>query len=200
MSLFLLRVGISVVARADVLPVDTLMGKLREVAGEEVAGCIERVDLESLHQPPGGDHASSIGKNVEVFGTAYANLAKLVEQEEETIAVERRVVQDQGAGSSSPQRSVVQGTGSSSGGSWRFMLQSCWRHMLQSCRSCSTVAGNASSGGGAGISVAPVSTVLPAGKRSFETDMVLATRQRGQSAPECAWVRIKNRHAWETFK
>lgn len=89
------------VARADPLPVDTLMGKLREVAGEEVAGCIERIDFESLPQPPGGDQASNIGTKVEVFGNAYANLAKLVEQEEETIAVETRVVQDPRAGAGS---------------------------------------------------------------------------------------------------
>lgn len=46
-SLWLLRVGIFVVSRADVLPVDDMMGKLREVAGEEATGIIGEVDLKA---------------------------------------------------------------------------------------------------------------------------------------------------------
>lgn len=77
-SLFLLRVRISVVDRANTLLVDTSMGKLREVVELEAAGCIEKVDLESLQQAPGGDDISSTGAKVEVFDTAYANSAKLL--------------------------------------------------------------------------------------------------------------------------
>lgn len=185
-SLWLLRVGISVVTRADVLPIDDVMGKLREVAGQEAAGCIESLDSESW-KVDGGDLASSVGAKTEVFGTAYAELVRFVLQEEEKIASDERVIQDPAAGAMS-------------GASSPSPVPSRWRRCMQLFGGCSQISGNSASGRGSGSSAAPVSTVRSAGRHSFETDMVLASRQRGQDAPECAWVRNNNVDAWKNFK
>lgn len=55
-------------------------------------------------------------------------------------------------------------------------------------------------GGVPAAPVAPVSTVAPAGERSFEKYMVLASRQRGTEAPEWAWVRRVNNDKWRKFQ
>lgn len=77
--------GISVVARADILPVDGMLGKLREVAGEEAAAWIEAVDLTSVDARNAGLSAEA-EKQVQVFGQAYDNLVAFVTKEEENIA------------------------------------------------------------------------------------------------------------------
>lgn len=82
-----MRVGISVAARADILPVDDVMGKLREVAGEEAAAYIDALDLGSLQE--GQSLADIVQENVAVFSKAYAELVKFVEKQEDKMVVEK---------------------------------------------------------------------------------------------------------------
>ncbi|CAM9117018.1 unnamed protein product [Ectocarpus sp. 4 AP-2014] len=185
-SLWLLRVGMSVVTRADVLPVNDMMGKLREVAGEEAVGCIESLDLESW-KINGGDLASNVGEKTGVFGTAYADLVKFVLQEEEKIASDTRLIQD-------PVADAMSGV------SDPVPVASRWCRFMQLFCGCSQISGNNASGRASGTSAVPSSTVRSAGRHSFETDMVLASRQRGPHAPECAWVRNDNLNAWKSFE
>lgn len=153
MSLWLLRVGVSVVARADILPVDDVLGKLREVAGEEAAACIEAIDLKSL-DARNGELSSKAGKQVEIFGQAYAEFKEFVNEKEKKIA------------DSTSQVGV------------RVM---------------------AGAGMPAGLA-APVSTVALSSVRSFEKDMVLASRQKYCDEPEWAWVRRVNEDKWKKFE
>lgn len=68
-SLWLLRVSVSVVARADLLPVDDLLEKLREVGGEEIAAQIKALDLKSTF---GSEEVlgPNVERQMEVFGKA----------------------------------------------------------------------------------------------------------------------------------
>lgn len=73
----------SVVVRADILPVDSLLEKLRELAGEEISAQIEGIDLSDLGDFGVGDGiANAIDDRVKVFGKAYATLQDFVEAEE----------------------------------------------------------------------------------------------------------------------
>ncbi|CAM9778558.1 unnamed protein product, partial [Pylaiella littoralis] len=81
-SLWLLPVGISVVTRADILPVDGVMETLEEVAGEEAAGILGEIDLGG-RRPSGQDLVDKVNGQEQVFGTAYAELAKWVQQKED---------------------------------------------------------------------------------------------------------------------
>lgn len=63
-----------------------MLGKLREVAGEEAAAYIEAIDLKSVDARNAGISAKA-DKQVAVFGQAYADLVAFVTKEEETIAV-----------------------------------------------------------------------------------------------------------------
>lgn len=101
MSLWLVRAGVSVIARADVLPVDDMMGKLREVAGEEAAAYIEAFDAKSF-QGGGQSLTEHVQENVELFSEAYAELVKFVEEEEKKIIISKRKVDPVGAGTASP--------------------------------------------------------------------------------------------------
>lgn len=94
MSLWLLRIGVSVVARSDILPVDGMLAELREVAGEEAAAWIEAVDLKS-DDPRNTDLCAKAGEGQEVFGQAYDYLVVFVKEEEEKIA---RAASQSGAG------------------------------------------------------------------------------------------------------
>lgn len=163
-SLWLLRVGVSVVARAEILPVDNLMGKLREVAGEETAAYIEAIDVKSFEARNGG-LSSKVVKQKEVFDGAYTDLATFVLEQEKNIVVTSREL---GAGDTA------------------------------------TLGGGATSENAAigvpAASTAPVSTVSPTGKRSFEREMVLKSRQRGNDPPQWAWVRGVNLEKWQRFE
>ena len=141
-------------ARADILQVDDMIGKLREVAGEEAARYIEAIDLQTFDARDGA-LSSKIVKQKEVFGQAYTDLATFVEEQEKSIVVTAREL---GAGEI------------------------------------------ATLGGGEAASRAPMSIVAPAGRRSFENDMVLESRQRGTDAPEWAWVRRVNLEKWQMFE
>ena len=163
-SLWLVRVGVSVVARADILPVDDMIGKLREVAGEEAARYIEAIDLQTFQARDGGLSSRAI-KQKEVFGRAYADLVTFAEEQEKNIVVATREL---GAG-----ETATLGGGATSG---------------------------KVDGGTPAASRAPMSTVAPAGGRSFESDMVLESRQRGTDAPEWAWVRRVNVAKWQKFE
>lgn len=152
-SLWLLRVGVSVVARADILPVDDVLGKLREVAGEEGAAYIEAIDLNSLDARNRGLSLKA-EQQVEVFGQAYRDFVAFVSEEEEKIVATAREV---GAGG---------------------------------------IAG----GGVPAASAAPIATVALARRRSYETDMVLASRQKYCDEPQWAWVRRVNVTKWKDFE
>lgn len=93
--MWLVRVGVSVIARADVLPVDSMMGKLREVAGEEAASYIEALDVNRL-QEGGHSLTESVEEKVELFSEAYAELVKFVEEEEKKIIISKRNVDPPG--------------------------------------------------------------------------------------------------------
>lgn len=86
MSLWLLRIGVSVVARTDILPVDGMLAELRVMAGEEVAAWIEAIDLKS-------DDGLNVGlsanaeKQVQIYGKAYSDLVAFVTDQEEKIAI-----------------------------------------------------------------------------------------------------------------
>ena len=163
-SLWLLRVGLSVVARADILPVDDVIGALREVAGEEATAYIEAIDLGSFEARHGGLSSKAV-KQKEVFDEAYSELVTFVQEQESGIAVTSREL---GAGD----------TATLGGG----------------------VASDNPVIGLPAASTAPVSTVAPAGKRSFENDMVLESRQRGTDPPQWAWVRRVNLEKWQRFE
>lgn len=85
MSLWLVRVGVSIFARADILPVDGVLGTLRDLAEEEAAAFIEAIDLNRVDARSGGLSAKA-QEQVEVFGQAYADLVAFVAKEEEKIA------------------------------------------------------------------------------------------------------------------
>lgn len=172
--------------RADVLPVDEMMGKLREVAGEEAAGCVKNLDSESW-KVDGGDLASSVGDKTEVFGAAYAELVKLVVQEEEKIAGNTRVIQ-------TPEVDALPRVSSPG------PVPSRRSQFLLCFGTCSQISCTKSLGVGLGTPAAPVSTVCSAGKPSFDTDMEFAVRQRGQNVPEYAWVRKDNLAAWTNYE
>lgn len=89
--LWLVRVGVSVVTRADVLPVDDLPGVLREVAGVEIAATIDALDLTSF-KASGSGIAANFKDWVEMFEGAYQELAKFVEEEEKKIMETRTAV------------------------------------------------------------------------------------------------------------
>ena len=164
MSLWLVRVGVSAVTRADILPVEDIIDMLREVAGEEAAAYIEAVDLASVEARNGG-LSSRVVKQKEVFDQAYTDLASFVEEQEKSIVVTARELGVGGTATSSKD-----GT-----------------------------SGNAA-GGCPAASTAPISTVASAGKRSFEGDMVLESRQRGADPPQWAWVRRVNVEKWRRFE
>ncbi|CAN0201907.1 unnamed protein product [Scytosiphon promiscuus] len=149
-ALWLLRVGVSVVARADIVPVDAVIDELRGIVGENAAAYIEAIDLNSVQARNGGISAKA-EEQKEVFGQAYADLAKFVAEQEECIVGNTR---DLGAGEAA------------------------------------TVGGGATSANAAG----------GAGKQSFEGDMVLESRQRGNDPPEWAWVRVVNLDKWQKFE
>ncbi|CAM9310751.1 unnamed protein product [Laminaria digitata] len=189
-SLWLLRVGISAVTRADILPLDGVMKILEEVAGEEAAGILGETDLQDLLHPSGQGLVGTVNVQKEVFGTAYAELAKLVQQKENKIG-------DGGCG------------GAVHGGRGCGWLCSWWRRSHNNTPAPTGAGGGTASrgcamsgnvtGGVPAAPVAPVSTVAPAGERSFEKDMVLACRQRGTEPPEWAWVRGVNKDKWQKF-
>lgn len=174
--------GISVVARADILPADDMITKLREVAGEEAAARIEAIDLDSF-AARGRGISRRVGKQTEVFGQAYADFAKFVAEEESNIVV---TIRDIDAGCASV-------SGKNAGGG-----------STASAAPVSTIASAPSgntAGGATTASAAPVSTVAPApGERSFEGDMVLESRQRGTNPPEWDWVRLVNLEKWKNFE
>lgn len=107
MSLWLLRVGVSVIARADILPVDGMLGELREVAGEEAAAWIEAIDLKSVDACNAGLSAKA-DKQVKVFGQAYADLVEFISKEEK-IAVAASQSNAGGAAASAAPVSTVAG-------------------------------------------------------------------------------------------
>eukprot|EP00752_Nemacystus_decipiens_P001293 g1285.t2 len=174
-SLWLLRVGISIVARADILPVDDVIGKLREVAGEEAAAYIQTLDLETLHDA-GQSLADRIQEKVEIFSTAYAELVKFVNKEEEKIILNKRPVDPPVA--VGPGATVLSDT---------------------STGSRAPIAGGAV-GGGSAATAQPASATRAAGEMSFHHDMVLALRQRGEDEPEYAWVRRDNEKKWKNYE
>lgn len=106
-SLWLLRVGVSVVARADVLPVDDVLGKLREVAGEEVAATINALDLPIEADD---DIAASVGRKVEVFQQAYDSLVEFVEEEEKKFMQTTRTIGGAAVGALSGGTTPIAGT------------------------------------------------------------------------------------------
>jgi len=162
-SLWLVRVGVSAVTRADILPVDEMIDKLREVAGEEAAAYIEAIDLKSFDARNGG-LSSRAAKQKEVFDQAYADLVKFVKEQENGIVKAREL----GVG-----EDATSGGGGASGNA---------------------------PGAGSPALTAPTSTVGSTGKRSFEGDMVLESRQRGTDPPEWAWVRRVNLEKWKRFE
>lgn len=163
-SLWLVRVGVSAVTRADILPVDEMIDKLREVAGEEAAAYIEAIDLKSFDARNGG-LSSRAAKQKEVFDQAYAELALFVEEQERSIVAKAREL--------GVDEAATAGGGLASGNP---------------------------SGARPAASTAPMSTVGWAGKRSFEGDMVLESRQRGTEPPQWAWVRRVNLEKWKRFE
>jgi len=162
-SLFAARIGVSVVTRADFIPTDDILGKLREVVGEEVAGYIEAFDLKS--SDAGDGELSATAKQKELFGKAYADLISFVEKQEKRIGVTSREL---------------------------------------GVAEAATVGGGAmpenDAGGGGAASAAHMSTVPSAGKRTFDGDMVLETRQKGANPPQWAWVRRCNLDNWKKFE
>ncbi|CAB1103818.1 unnamed protein product [Ectocarpus sp. CCAP 1310/34] len=74
-ALWTVRVGVSVVSRADILPVDDVMGKLREVAGEEAATMIGEIDVRGHCSLSGQDLVQEVDRKAEVFGSAFNKLA-----------------------------------------------------------------------------------------------------------------------------
>lgn len=100
--------GVSVVARADILPVDGMLGELREVAGEEAAAWIEVIDLKSVDARNAGLSAK-VDKQVEVYGQAYADLVEFISKEEEKIAVAASQCNAGGAAASAAPVSTVAG-------------------------------------------------------------------------------------------
>lgn len=107
MSLCLLRVGVSVVARADILLVEGMLVELREEAGEEAAAWIEAIDLKSVDARNAGLSAKT-DKQVEVFGQAYADLVEFISKEEK-IAVAASQSNAGGAAASAAPVSTVAG-------------------------------------------------------------------------------------------
>lgn len=199
-SLWLLRVGISVVTRADILPVEGVTEFLEEVAGGEPADMLGEIDLQGQH-PSGQDLVDKVNGQKQVFGMAYAELSKWVQQKESEI----------GDGGCDAQTACNAVDGGAVDG-WRGCgwLCSSWRRSHNNTpaptgawggttsRGCA-MSGNAT-GAVPAAPVAPVTTVAPAGQRSFEKDMVLASRQRGTEAPEWAWVRRVNKDKWQKFQ
>lgn len=77
---------LSVVACADVLPVDDILGEVGEVASEEAAAWIEAVNLTSIDLRS-EDMSAKAEKQVEGDGQACADLlAAFITNEEEKIA------------------------------------------------------------------------------------------------------------------
>ncbi|CAN0447565.1 unnamed protein product, partial [Ascophyllum nodosum] len=77
LSLWLLRVGVSVVARADLLPMDDIMATLKEVVCEDVAEKMEALDLRHASDGEGATQ-SNLDRQVEIYGKAYRELAEFV--------------------------------------------------------------------------------------------------------------------------
>lgn len=186
--------GISVITRADILPVDGVMKTLEEVAGEEAAGILGEIDLQG-QRPSGQDLVDKVNGQEQVFGTAYAELAKWVQQKEDEIG-------DGGDDAQTAGNAV--GGGAVHGGRGCGWLCSWLRRSHNNSPTQPPDAGCAMSGNVTGgvpaAPVAPVSTVAPAGERSFERDMILSSRQRGTEAPEWAWVRRVNKDKWQKFQ
>ena len=64
---------------------DEMLATLKEVVGEDVANKIEALDLRRSSDGVGAMQ-SNLGRQVEVYGRAYKDLAEFVEKEEEKIA------------------------------------------------------------------------------------------------------------------
>lgn len=173
---------------------------LKEVAGEEAAGILGEIDLQG-QRPSGQDLVDKVNDQKQVFGTAYAELAKWVQQKENEIG---------GGGGDAQTPGNAVGGGAVDGGRGCGWLCSWWRRSHNNTPAPTGTGGGTASGGCAmpgnvtggvpAAPVAPVSTVAPAGERSFERDMVLASRQRGTEAPEWAWVRRVNKDKWQKFQ
>ena len=199
MSLWLLRVGISAVARADVLPVDDVVGKLREVAGEETAELIDNLDLRG-YRPSGQDLVDKVKDQAEVFDKAYSELTKWVDAKEDEISAATGEIREVEGGA----HTAGKADRGRPGGGWccRGTLgRSWWRFQSEKPQTTGTGQGGASGGEVPDATeAAPVSAVAQAGKRSFERDMILASRQRGTEVPEWAWVRKVNVDKWKRFQ
>ena len=100
--------GVSVITRADILPVDGMLGELRELAGEEAAAWIEATDLKSVDARNAGLSAKA-NKQVKGFGQAYADLVEFISKEEEKIAVAVSQSNAGGAAASAAPVSTVAG-------------------------------------------------------------------------------------------
>lgn len=118
-SLWLIRVGASFVARVDIFPADDMIKELRALALEEGAAYIEALDVKSLQQS-GQELADDVQQRVEVFGKAYAELCKFVSDEEEKIIVTKRTLGPASSGATSrgvsASRSRAPNSGSAVGG------------------------------------------------------------------------------------
>ena len=134
LTLSVLRLGVSFIARADLLPVSDMLATLKEVVGEDVANKMEALDLRRGSDGVGATQ-SNLDRQVEVYGRAYEDLAEFVKEEEEQIA---------------------------------------------------------------GKTTHVVGRTIPTGERSFERDMVFASRLESSTGQvELAWVRRDNKKAWE---
>ncbi|CAN0349360.1 unnamed protein product [Ascophyllum nodosum] len=169
LSLWALRVGISFIARADVLPMEEMLATLKEIVGEEVANRMEALDLRCASDGAGAMQ-SNLDRQVEVYGKAYKELVGFVAKEEEKVAEMARVVGNTTTG------------GKPSG-------------------IAASIAGNVALPGGQGHPArqSTAGSTLLTSKRSFEEDMVYASRVvKSTGEVEMAWVRRDNRTAWET--
>ena len=85
LSLWVLRLGVTFIARADLLPMDDMLATLKEVVGEEVANRMETLDLRRASDRVGTTQ-SDLNRQVKVYGNAYEDLAEFVKEEEKQIA------------------------------------------------------------------------------------------------------------------
>ncbi len=223
--------GISVVSRADVLPVEDVMEKLREVAGEQAATMIGEIDHRGHCSLSGLGLVNEVDRKAEVFGSAYKKLAEWVQGKENEISAATSETREpkisatgQIVGGTSTTGSTVNGDGLVSaqtadnavgggavegGRGCGWLLCSWWRRSHNSTPAPAGTGVGTASGGGAtsgnvtgGVLAAPLATAsnqASAGERSFERDMVLASRQRGSEAREWAWVRRVNKDKWQKF-
>ncbi len=190
------------------------MGKLREVAGDEAASVIGEIDVRGHCSLSGQDLVNEVDSKTELFGSAYKKLAEWVQGKENEISAATGEIREpeisatlQGGGASAQTAGNAVGGGAVNGGRGCGWLCSWWRRSHNSTPAPTRSWGGTASGGCAtsgnvtgGVPAAPVATVATAGVRSFERDMVLASRQRGTEAPEWAWVRRVNKDKWQKFQ